>query len=284
MIPQEFSYSRPETLQQALALIADGATPIAGGMSLIPMMKLRLAAPEHVVDLGRLGELNYIRESGGEIRIGAMSTHYDIESSPLLRARCPLLPETAGLIGDMQVRNRGTIGGSIAHADPAADYPASLIALEARVRLVGPAGERTLDIAGFFVDAFTTAREAGEIVTEIVVPASANRTGSSYQKVAHPASGFALVGVAASVTKAGGAIERARVGVTGLASRPYRAAAVERVLEGSSGTEADVLEAAAQVADGVEANSDLHASAEYRNHLARVYARRAILIALSRIA
>ncbi len=279
MIPQPFDYDSPATLQEALSLIADGERKIlAGGMSLIPLMKLRLAQPGHVVDLGRIPELNYISESGGVLRIGAMSTHHDIETSPAVRAHCPLLAEAAGHIGDVQVRHMGTIGGSVAHADPAADYPAALLALETRLRLVSAHSDRTVDAADFFLDAFTTALEPGEIVLELQVPVEDSGEGYCYQKVPHPASGFAVVGVAVRVKKAGGAIGMARIGVTGLGPRPFRDTIAEKMLEGS----ADVAKACAAIGEGEEANSDLYASAEYRRHLARVHAARAIRTALTR--
>jgi len=285
MIAQTFAYSRPATLQEALGLLASGdAKPLAGGMSLIPLMKLRLAAPEHVVDLGRIAELNEIREEAGAIRIGATATHYQIESSPLLRARCPLMAEVAGRIGDVQVRNMGTIGGSVAHADPAADYPAALLALEAKVRLVSAKSDRTLSISDFFVDTFTTALEPGEIVREIIVPVENDRGAVSYEKVVHPASGFAVVGVAARVAKSNGKVGMTRVGVTGLSARAFRAANVEALLEGAVGGVDDVRRAAAVVADGIDTNSDLYASAGYRRHLARVSTERALTAALSRTA
>lgn len=283
MIAQDFNYSAPATLQEALSLLADGsAKALAGGMSLIPLMKLRLAAPDHVVDLGRIPDLNSIREEAGAIRIGATTTHYQIESSPALRSRCPLLPETASHIGDLQVRNTGTLGGSIAHADPAADYPAALMALEARVRLASANGERTLPIGDFFVDTFTTALEPGEIIREVIVAVEQPGTGASYQKVVQPASGFAIVGVAARVRRSAGKVSMARVGVTGLGPKAYRAVNVEKLLEGTAGSPDDIRKAAAVVADGVDANSDLHASAGYRRHLARVYTERAITAALAK--
>ena len=282
MIAQHFEYSAPNTLQEALQLLADGtAKVLAGGMSLIPMMKLRLAAPEHLVDLRRVADLRTISESSGEIHIGAMATHYDLESSPLLRQRCPLLAEAAGHIGDVQVRNMGTIGGSVSHADPAADYPASLLALGAKVRLVRAGGDRTLSLEDFLVDTFTTAAEPGEIVREIIVPVEGPGTGVNYQKMVQPASGFAIVGVAARLRKANGKISLARVGVTGLAPRPFRATAVEARLEGSAGTDDDIRQAAALIANGVEANTDIHASADYRKQMARVYAARALRAALA---
>jgi carbon-monoxide dehydrogenase medium subunit len=283
MIAQNFEYSSPATLGEALALLADGnAKALAGGMSLIPLMKLRLAAPEHVVDLSRISELNYIREERGAIRIGATVTHHQVESSPLLRGKCPLIAETAGRIGDVQVRNMGTMGGSVAHADPAADYPAALLALEAQVRLAGSNSERILSIADFFVDTFTTALKPGEILREIVLPVEGAGAGVSYYKVVQPASGFAIVGIAARVSKASGKVSMARVGVTGLAGMAFRASGVEKLLEGTGGSAGDIRQAAAVVADGVDANTDLHASADYRRHLARVATERALTAALSR--
>ena len=279
MIPQEFEYSAPTSLQETLQLIADGERKIlAGGMSLIPMMKLRLATPEQVVDLGRVPGLNHIVESGGMISIGATATHHDIETSSVIRARCPLLVEAASNIGDVQVRNRGTIGGSIAHADPAADYPATLLALEAQVRLASAKAERTVAAADFFMDAFTTALEPGEIVVEVVVPAEESNEGYRYEKAPHPASGFAIVGVSARIKKSGAKISMARIGVTGMGAHAFRATEAERLLESG----ATVDQAVATVGEGVEANADLYASAEYRKHLARVRAKRAISVALSR--
>jgi carbon-monoxide dehydrogenase medium subunit len=285
MIPQKFEYAAARTLDDAIAQIAAGAKPLAGGMSLIPMMKLRLAAPERVVDLGRLKDLNYIREESGAIHIGATTTHHEVESSALLRQKCPLLAETAANIGDVQVRNMGTIGGSVAHADPAADYPAALQALEAKFVLRGSKSERTVAAADFFVDAFTTALEPGEIVREVIVPLEDSAAGASYKKMAQPASGFAIVGVAARVKKSGGKITMARIGVTGLSGHAFRATAAEKALEGTAGSAADIQKAAALVIQGQgdEANSDLHASADYRRHVATVYAARAIAAALSRI-
>jgi len=285
MIAQNFDYSAPASLNEALALLAgDDVKVLAGGMSLIPLMKLRLATPGQLVDIGRIPGLNYIREDKGVVRIGATTTHYDVESSGVVRSRCPLLAEAASFIGDIQVRNRGTIGGSIAHADPAADYPASLLALEARAVLASARKQREIALSDFFVDTFTTALEPGEIISEVIVPVEEQSVGTSYQKMIQPASGFAIVGVAARVKKSGGKVTMARVGVTGLAGKPYRATNVEKALEGTAGAATDVQKAAAVVADGVDANSDLHASANYRKHLARIYTMRALAAALSRTA
>jgi carbon-monoxide dehydrogenase medium subunit len=281
MIPQEFDYLAPATLQEALALLDNGDRKVlAGGMSLIPLMKLRLAAPPEVVDLGRIPGLNGIAESDGSVRIGSMATHHEVETSAAIRARCPLLSETASHIGDVQVRNMGTIGGSVAHADPAADYPAALLALESQIKMASAQSERTIPAEEFFVDAFTTALEPGELVIEVQVPIEEPNEGYSYQKAAHPASGFAVVGVAARIKKSAGRVSMARVAVTGMAPRAFRARNVEELLVSG----ADVANATAVLGEGEEANSDLFASADYRLHLARVYAARAIQVALSRIA
>ena len=281
MIPQTFEYTAPKTLDEAVALAEGGAKLLAGGMSLIPMMKLRLAAPEHLVDLGRIKDLNYIREEGGALHIGATATHHSVESSALVRAKCPLLAETASAIGDVQVRNMGTMGGSVAHADPSADYPAALHALEAKVVIRGAKGERTVSTADFFVDSFATTLEPGEIIREIVVPVEEAGVGTSYQKNVQPASGFAIVGVAVRIKRSGGKITLARIGMTGLSNIGYRATAAEKVLEGTEGSLADVAMAAGLVSQGADVNSDLHASSDYRKHLAAVYAARAINAALA---
>ncbi len=275
MIAQNFEYTRPKSLDEALGLLADGsAKPLAGGMSLIPLMKLRLASPESVVDLSRIPELNYIREGNGTLHIGATVTHWQVQSSATVRSRCRLLSETAARIGDPQVRNRGTLGGSVAHADPAADYPAALLALNAQVVLAGPSGERTMTYEDFVLDTFTTALEPGEIVREVIVPFQDPSEGCTYEKVVQPASGFAIVGIAVRIRKGGDA----QVGVTGLAPKAYRAASVEAALKSG----ADPKQAAATIADGVDANTDLYATASYRKHLARVHGARAIAAALSR--
>jgi carbon-monoxide dehydrogenase medium subunit len=284
MIAQNFEYTAARTLDEAIAQVAAGAKPLAGGMSLIPMMKLRLAAPERVVDIGRLKDLNYIRETAGAIHIGAATTHHDVESSALLRGKCPLLAETAAHIGDVQVRNMGTIGGSVAHADPSADYPAAMQALEAKFVLKSSKGERTVSAADFFIDTFATALDMGEIIREVIVPVEPQGVGTSYQKVVQPASGFAIVGVAARVARSGGKIGMVRIGVTGLAGKSYRALEAEKALEGKGGSAAEIQNAAALVAQGVDANADLHASADYRRHLAIVYAARALTAALARSA
>jgi carbon-monoxide dehydrogenase medium subunit len=284
MIPNTFEYSAPASLSEALGLIASGGKPLGGGMSLIPMMKLRLAAPEHLVNVGALAELNYIKESSEGIHIGAGCTHYTVESSTLLMGKCPLIAETAAYIGDIQVRNMGTLGGAVAHADPAADYPAALQALEATIVLQSAKGERKVSAAKFFVDTFTTALKEDELVTEVIVPVEAGLTGTSYQKFLQPASGFAIVGIAARARREDGNVSLIRVGVTGLSGNSFRASGVEAALLGTAGSDADIQAAAALVTKGADAGSDLHASAEYRAHLAQVYTARAIAAALSRAA
>jgi carbon-monoxide dehydrogenase medium subunit len=279
MYPANFDYVRPSSLDEAVALLArhgDGAKVLAGGHSLIPAMKLRLAQPKVIVDIGRISNLSYIREAGGRIAIGPMTTHEEIASSKLLREKCPLLPETASHIGDMQVRNKGTIGGSLAHADPAADYPAAIIALDAEIDVVGPKGRRTIRAEDFFVDLFQTAVAANEIIAEIRVPATPRTV--AYVKTEQKASGFALAGVATVVSPAG-----VRVGVTGIAAKPYRATGVERALAGQPKPSPEVIARASNhAADGVEALGDIHGSAEYRAHLAQVNTKRALERALAR--
>lgn len=276
MISHNFEYTAPATLNEALSLLAGGsAKPLAGGMSLIPLMKLRLAAPEQLIDIGRLQELNYVKVHEDHLHIGAGTTHYQVLESAVIRQHCPLLSETVANIGDIQVRNQGTIGGSAAHADPAADYPASFCALEAKFKLMRKDGERVVSAEEFFVDMLTTVLEPGEIVAEVIVPVEQGHVGVSYQKCVHPASGYAIVGVAARVSSS-----FVRIGVTGLAAKAYRAHAAEEAYSASK----DAAKAAAAVVDGVDANSDLHASATYRKHLAQVYAQRALTQAASRAA
>ncbi len=286
MIPAQFDYEAPKTLDQAIALLAqhgDEATILAGGHSLIPAMRLRLVQPQLLVDLGRIQDLAYLREEAGQIRIGAMTTHYQIESSERLKEICPLLPDCAAQIGDVQVRNKGTIGGSVAHSDPAGDWPAAIIALRAEMVVVGPGGERVINADDFFVDMLTTALEPSEILRELRITKPAGRFGQAYQKVRHPASGFAVVGVAVSLKfAADGKCETAGVGVTGVSSKAYRATAVEATLAGKELTEQIITEAASQATDGIDANSDLYASEDYRRHLAQIHTRRAITTAVAR--
>jgi carbon-monoxide dehydrogenase medium subunit len=280
MIPAAFDYIAPQSLDEAVrALAAHGedAKLLAGGHSLLPLIKLRLANPGLLIDLSKIPGLGGISEQDGKIVVGALATHYQIESSELLKKKCPLLPETAREIGDVQVRNRGTIGGSLTHADPAADWPAAIIALGGELELRGSKGKRTLGVEQFFLGPMTTAIEPTEILTEIRVPISSRRTGSAYQKMAQQASGFAVVGVAVSVRlDAKGRCEEIGIGVTGLGDKPFRPRAAEECLRGNKLTTKLIEESAARVADGIEALEDLHANGQFRSHLARVYAGRAI--------
>jgi carbon-monoxide dehydrogenase medium subunit len=287
MIPAQFDYVAPSTLDEALGLLAeraDDAKILAGGHSLIPAMKLRLAQPALLIDIGRVKGLSYIKEDGGRILVGAMTTHYELESNARLREVCPLLPECAASIGDVQVRNKGTIGGSLAHADPAADWPAAILALRAELVAASARGERIIAADDFFVDLLTTALRPDEVLREIRITTPPARTGQAYAKVHHPASGFAVVGVAASITLGGdGNCSAAGVALTGVATKAYRAAQVESALVGSALDEQTISDAASHAAEGVEPNGDLYASADYRRHLADLYTRRAIAAAASRI-
>jgi len=279
MYAASFDYQRPTTIDEAIALLAkhgDDAKVLAGGHSLIPAMKLRLARPRIVIDIARIANLSEIRESGGRIAIGALATHRAVETSALLNSKCPVLSEAASVIGDVQVRNKGTIGGSLVHADPAADYPAAILALDAEVEVAGPGGRRTIRAADFFVDLLQTSLAADEILIEVRVPATARTV--AYVKTEQKASGFALAGVAV-VAGADGI----RIGVTGVAATAYRAAAAEQVLAGQSSPSTETIAlAASRAADGVEPLNDIHASADFRAHLARVNTRRAIEKALAR--
>src|SRR5215472_6063324 len=281
MIPASFDYIAAKSLDEALTLLAkhkDDAKLLAGGHSLLPAMKLRLAQPKVLIDIGRIKDLAYIHEEGGQIKIGATTTHFQIETSDLLHRVCPLLPETATHLGDMQVRNKGTIGGSLAHADPAADWPASVIALDAEIVAASGKGERVIKAGSFFVEMLTTALEPNEVLKEIRFATPKGRTGQSYMKFRHPASGFAVVGVAVSLTLDGsGKCQSAGVGVAGVAPKPYRAAAVEAALKGQTPDAKTLTAAAGHATDGInDAITEVFASGEYRKHLAQVYTRRAL--------
>ena len=287
MIPTAFDYQAPATLEEAISLLAgdpDGAKVLAGGHSLIPAMKLRLAQPQLLIDIARIKSLAYIREEGNQILIGATTTHYQLESSDLLKQICPLLPGCAASIGDVQVRNKGTIGGSVAHSDPAGDWPAAVLALDAELVLVGPNGERTVKATDFFVDLLTTDIQPGEILREIRIAKPSGRFGQAYQKVPHPASGFAVVGIAAHLElNNDGSCKTARIGVTGVATKAYRAQGVETALAGPNLDDQTIASAAAHACDGVDPSTDLYASGDYRRALAEVHTRRAIQAAKAQV-
>ena len=286
MFPAEFEYHRAASVKEALGLIqqyGDEAKLLSGGHSLLPILKLRLAQPRHLVDIARIAELGQITELGGKISIGAAVRHHQVHTSDLLRDKLGLLAECAGHIGDVQVRNRGTIGGSLAHSDPAADYPAAVLALEGEMRLESAAGARTVTAEDFFIDLMTTALKPGEILTAIAFAPLPAGTGFAYFKHRQPASGFAMVGVAACLTlDSGGKCQRAHVGMTGLGAKAFRAKAVESALNGKAPDAKVLADAAAHAADGIDPLSDIHASADFRAELARVYTRRALESAVAR--
>jgi carbon-monoxide dehydrogenase medium subunit len=286
MYPAAFDYHAPTNVKDALGLLGrykDDAKLLAGGHSLVPMMKLRLAQPKHLIDLRKVPGLSGIKEEGGSIVLGAMTTHWQMESSPVLKSKCPILSETASMIGDPAVRNLGTIGGSIAHADPAADQPATMIALGVEMVCEGPKGRRTVKVDEWFQGLMATALREDELLVEIRVPAWPAGTGTAYMKFPHPASRFAVVGVAAVVTlDREGKCTRAGVGVTGAGTRAVRAKGVETGLTGKK-LDAAAIEAAAQKgAEGVDVQADLQGSVEYKSHLCRVFAKRAITEAVKR--
>jgi carbon-monoxide dehydrogenase medium subunit len=286
MIPASFDYIAPQTLAEAVrALAAHGeeAKLLAGGHSLLPLLKLRLAYPKLLIDLSKIPGLSGIVQQKDKIIVGALNTHYQIESSELLKQRCPLLPQTALRIGDVQVRNRGTIGGSLTHADPSADWPAPILALGGELKLSGPNADRWLAAEEFFLGPMTTAIEASEILTEIRLPVLSQRCGTAYFKMAQQASGFALVGVAVWLRlDKNGRCEDIGIGVTGLSAKPFRSHVVEERLRGNKLSSKLIEASASQVAEGSDPLEDLQASPQFRAHLARVYTSRAIQEAAKR--
>jgi carbon-monoxide dehydrogenase medium subunit len=285
MIPAAFDYQSPTSLDEAVKLLdqlGDRAKVLAGGHSLIPIMKLRLAQPEVLVDIGRIGDLRRVEQRNGAIAIGALVTHGEVTRNGAIREGCPLLAETAAEIGDIQVRNRGTIGGSLAHADPAADYPATILALDAEIVAQGPGGRRTIKAADFFTGMLSTALAPNELLVEVRVPTYGRGAGGAYLKLPNKASHYAVVGVAALARLDGGRVASLAVGVTGAGAQPVRASAVEQALQGQAPSEEAVARAAESAAEGLDLLSDIHGSAEYRAHVARVFARRAILEAVRR--
>lgn len=273
MIPVAFDFERAATVDEALGLLAehgDEAKLIAGGHSLLPLMKLRLATPAVLIDIAGLSDLTYIREEGDEIAIGALTRHHAVNTSELLAREVPLLAHAAGQVGDPQVRHRGTIGGSLVHGDPASDLPAVLLALKARVIVTGPTGERSVAASDLFTGFLETAIGEDEVLTEVRVPRLAG-LGWSFQKFTQRACDWAIVGVAAQAGEPGGG-RRAGVALVNMGATPLQAIAVEGALDGG----ADTAEAAALAAEGTEAPGDLNASPEFREHLARVLVRRAL--------
>ena len=282
MIPLAFDYEVAESVDHAIELLGqhgDEAKLLAGGHSLLPIMKLRLAAPTVLIDLGRIGDLNYVRDEGDHLAVGAMTRQCDAERDPTLQEHCGLVSYTASLVGDPSVRHRGTIGGSISHGDAASDLPSALLALDATFVVRGPNGERTVAAGDFFQDYLQTTLAPDEVLTEIRVP-KLNGAGWSYKKFNRRAQDWAVVGAAAVVERSNGSIGSARIALTNMGSTPLRATAAESALSGADPS--SVAEATSSADEGTSPSSDIAASAEYRRHLARVLSRRAVEEALSR--
>lgn len=284
MIPAAFDYRAAATLDEAVQILTehgDDAKILAGGHSLLPLMRLRLAAPALIVDVGTVPNLAYIRDEQDHVAIGALTTHYQMQSNSLLQQRVPLLAQSAGLVGDMQVRNRGTIGGSLAHADPASDLPAVVVVLHAEIVAVGPSGTRIISADDFFQDIWTSALEPVEVVTEVRIPIGNVARGQWYEKFRQRAADWAIVGVAVSITQEHDIVREASIVLTNVGTIPHRAGDVEAALVGSPISLDVVKSAAARAADGIHPSPELKASPEYKQHLARVLTERALLRALA---
>lgn len=285
MYSTEFAYHSPTSLQEVLTLLqsSDGSDVkvLAGGQSLLPLIKLRLAEPATLVDVGKVAELRGIADAGNGVVLGATTTYFDAIDSPVVQRRCPLIIQALQQVGDPQVRARGTIGGSLAHADPAGDLPAVALALDAEMRATGPSGQRSIPAASFFTDMLTTALNPNEVLTSVKFLATdMPHTGTAYMKHRHPASGYAVVGVAAVVRlNADGTCAEARVGITGAGTHATRATSVEQALAGRAVDDASLAAASAHAADGLDLMSDTYASDEFRAHLTRVLTRRALAAA-----
>lgn len=279
MIPSAFEYYKAGSVKEALDLLTEKgpeAKILAGGHSLIPAMKLRFNNPTALIDIGGIPDLNYIRQENEQLAIGAGTTHAELANSSVVRSTISMLAETAATIGDLQVRNKGTIGGSLAHADPAADWPAALLAADAEVVISGASGSRTVAIADFFQGLFTTDLGENELITEIRVPIPPANTRSTYLKFEQPASRFAIVGCAAMVTRNNGSWENVKIAFTGVSASPFRDQGVEEALEGKAVDDEILWVASQKAAAGVDVMADHFASREYRSHLAKVYAERAL--------
>ena len=284
MVASSFDYHAPTSVADALALLdqhGEDAKLLAGGHSLIPLMKTRLSEPSVLIDLGKISTLSYINEQDGGLAIGALTTYSEIAASTLVQSKAPVLADASGQVADNQVRNRGTIGGSLSHADPAGDLPAVALALGAELKTSSSGAHRTISADEFFVDLLTTALAPNEILSEIAIPALPAVTGTAYVKFANKASRYAVVGVATVVTVGSdGSCQSARIAVTGAGAKATRATGSEAALVGSNLDDAAIQAAASQAGEGIEFNEDVHASAEYRAHLTTVYAGRAIRAAV----
>ncbi|MEM3614265.1 MAG: xanthine dehydrogenase family protein subunit M [Nitrososphaerales archaeon] len=286
MIPRSFEYLRPSTLQEAVQLLDkyEESKILAGGQSLIALMKLRLASPKYIIDITRIPGLSYVKEEGNKILIGPLTTHDTVENSPIIRNKCPILSEAAGRIGDQQIRNRGTIAGTLCHADPSADVPTTFLALDGEVVAMGKDGERVIKAKDFFQDFFTTALNPNEVVKEVRVPVLPPKTGTAYIKHARREGDFAIVAVAAIITlDENNVCKSASISLGSVGPTPLRAVEVENALVGKKLTD-EVIVAASELADrGISPPSDIHGSAEYRAEMAKVFTKRAIRLALGRI-
>lgn len=286
MYPPSFEYVRPQTISEAVALLGqhgDDAKILSGGQSLIPMMKLRVARPGWLIDIGRLPGLSHIKEDGGYLQIGGLVREADIESSELIRARFPIIHDTARVIADPLVRNLATVGGNLAHGDPANDHPATMLALGAKVVATGPRGEREIPITDFFVSIFTTALEPNEILTEIRIPAPAPRSGGAYLKLERKVGDFATAAVAVQVTlNADGTCKTAGIGLTNVGPTPLKATQAEDFLRGRKLDEAAINHAAQLAADAAQPSADLRGPAEYKKGLIREFTRRGLRKAMER--
>jgi carbon-monoxide dehydrogenase medium subunit len=285
VIPRPFELHSPTTLAEAIALLRRKESKLlAGGQSLVPLMKLRLASPANLVDLRRVPGLSYIKKRGGRLLIGAMTTHNEVALSPLIGSGCKTLSEAASMIGDQQVRNRGTIGGAVCHADPAADIPAALVALDAELKVVGVTRARVIKAGKFFQDIFTTSLRNGEILTEVSAPVLPPRSGGAYMKLERGRSDLAIVGVASVMTlDKSGSCTDARLGLAGVGSTPIRATRAEEVLEGRRPSDAVIAEACERAAEAAQPSSDIRGSKEYKRAMVKVFVGRAVRQSLSRI-
>jgi carbon-monoxide dehydrogenase medium subunit len=279
VIPASFDYVKPSSIEEAVRVYAaagEDAKILAGGQSLLPILRLRLAYPELVVDLGGIAELTGVRDDGDAIVIGAMTTHADIVGDELVKRHAPLIAQATETVADRQVRHRGTFGGSLAHADPAGDLPAVALALDAELRVHGPNGQRSIAARDFFLDYLTTAMQPGEILTAIRVPKLGEGWSTHYEKINRVAQAWSIVAVAAAVHRSDGVITEARIGLTNMGSTPLRASATERALAGAPATAESVASASGSAAEGTSAPSDLSAKADYREHLVTVLTKRAV--------
>jgi carbon-monoxide dehydrogenase medium subunit len=285
MIPAAFEYSSPKTLAEAISLLqtlGSGGKILAGGQSLIPLMKLRLAAPKHLVDINGIADLSYIREADGFLTIGALTRESDLDSSDLIRKKYPIIADTAAVIGDPLVRNLATVGGNLAHADPANDHPATMLALGGQVVATGPKGTRNIALTDFFTGLFTTDLNENEILTEIRIPVPPARSGGAYLKVERKVGDFAAAAVAAQVTLDGNTIKQVGIGLTNVGPMPIKATRAEKSILGKPADEANIIEAARIASEEAEPSEDLRGSVDYKRSLIRVLTARALRLAISR--